>query len=130
MILYLGKSEETQPGMINLEHVYVPPDERFSPKKMSELIENSIQAAVHFIIPEAKSAIYKDPKSFCVFDEILDLYSSNRSHETERAVLLKLKNLLPADIFKQITSVSKQVPKKFTLPQIIAGDYILSNHRK
>lgn len=117
-----GKSEETQPGMINLEHVYVPPDERFSPKKMSELIENSIQAAVHFIIPEAKSAIYKDPKSFCVFDEILDLYSSNRSHETERAVLLKLKNLLPADIFKQITSVSKQVPKKFTLPQIIADD--------
>lgn len=30
---------------------YVPPDERFSPKKLSEFIENSIQAAVHFLVP-------------------------------------------------------------------------------
>lgn len=70
-------STESRPEMFYLD-AYVPPDERFSPKKLSEFIENSIQAAVHFLVPEAKTKS-QDSHSFESFNEILDLFSSNRS---------------------------------------------------
>lgn len=101
---------------------YVPPDERFSPKKLSEFIENSIQAAVHFLVPEAKTKS-QDSHSFESFNEILDLFSSNRSQVLEAEVAEKIKKLLPDGIFKKFIHASKSDPIKFPLPQIVAGDF-------
>lgn len=103
--------------------MYVPPDERVSPQKLSELISNSIQASLHFILPEAKLLFTNaSTGSFESFDEIRDLFTSSRSQVLEGWVADKLKSMLPPEIFKKITRASKENLTKFPLPQVIAGD--------
>ncbi|KAG5514887.1 hypothetical protein RHGRI_036064 [Rhododendron griersonianum] len=109
-------------GTITLD-MYVPPDERVSPQKLSELISNSIQASLHFILPEAKLLFTNaSTGSFESFDEIRDLFTSSRSQVLEGWVADKLKSMLPPEIFKKITRASKENLTKFPLPQVIAGN--------
>ncbi|PSR86298.1 Linoleate 9S-lipoxygenase 7 [Actinidia chinensis var. chinensis] len=110
---------ESQTEGIKLD-VYVPPDERLSPKKLSEIISNSIQATLHFLIPEAKSLFENDARSFESFDEIRDLFSSSRNQVLEGWVAEKVKSMVPPELYKKITHASKQNPMEFQLPQIIA----------
>ncbi|XWS36628.1 hypothetical protein CRYUN_Cryun20dG0101300 [Craigia yunnanensis] len=105
---------------INLD-TYVPPDERCSPKKLSEFIANTIQTTAHFLLPEAKSLSH-DSSSFESFDEIRDLYSDNRSQVMKGTVTEKMKKIIPAELFKEITHASKQDDIKFPLPQIIRAN--------
>uniref|UniRef100_A0A3N7G2T8 Lipoxygenase n=1 Tax=Populus trichocarpa TaxID=3694 RepID=A0A3N7G2T8_POPTR len=119
-------STESRTETINLD-IYVPPDERFSPKKLSEFISNSIQATVHFIITEADSLFKQDSSSFESFDEIHDMFSSKRSKAVEGKakdklkgkVKERLKKLVPDVLFKEITYAGKEDLAKFPLPQII-----------
>ncbi|KAL9457132.1 hypothetical protein AB3S75_006216 [Citrus x aurantiifolia] len=113
-------STESRPEKINLD-IYVPPDERFSPKKLSEFIGNSIRASLHFLIPEANSLLEKDPH-FRSFDEIRGMFSSNKSRKVEGWLTKKLQKLLPEQLFKQITRASKGDPMRFPEPQIIANN--------
>lgn len=113
-------STESRPEKINLD-IYVPPDERFSPKKLSEFIGNSIRASLHFLIPEAKSLLEKDPH-FRSFDEIRGMFSSNKSRKVEGWLTKKLQKLVPEQLLKQLTRASKGDPMKFPEPQIIASD--------
>ncbi|KAK6286742.1 hypothetical protein POUND7_012921, partial [Theobroma cacao] len=115
--LQLYSSTELDPKTINLD-TYVPPDERFSPKKLSEFIANAIQATAHFLLPEAKSLSH-DSSSFESFDEIRNLYSDNRSQVMRGTITEKMKKLVPAELIKQVTHASKQDHIKFPLPQII-----------
>ncbi|KAK9282511.1 hypothetical protein L1049_005431 [Liquidambar formosana] len=115
-------SSESQPETINLD-IYVPPDERCSPKKLSEFISNSILAIVHFLIPEAKSLFQQDHSSFKSFDEIRAMFSSNRSQAMEGWVAEKLKKLVPDELFRKITHASKGKPMKFPLPKILADEF-------
>lgn len=110
-------------GTITLD-MYVPPDERVSPHKLSELISNSIQAGLHFILPEANLLFANGSTgSFESFDEIRNLFTSIRSQVLEGWVVDKLKSMVPPEIFKKITRASKEKQKtKFPLPQVIAGD--------
>ncbi|XVE78192.1 hypothetical protein DITRI_Ditri13aG0124200 [Diplodiscus trichospermus] len=110
----------TQNETINLD-TYVPPDERCSPKKLSEFIANAIQATAHFLLPEAKSLTH-DSTSFESFNEIRDLYSDNRSPVMKGTATEKMKKLLPAELFKEISHASKQDHIKFPLPQIIRAN--------
>ncbi|XP_077227677.1 putative linoleate 9S-lipoxygenase 4 [Tasmannia lanceolata] len=112
---------ESQPSIINLD-IYVPPDERFSPKKMSEFISNSIGAIVHFLIPEAKSFFQKDRKNFESFDQLYEMYSHDRRNVIDSWTADKLKNLVPDRLFREIVKLSKRNPRKFPLPQIIAKE--------
>lgn len=110
--------------------IYVPPDERFSPKKLSEFLSNSIQATVHFIIPEAKSLFKQDSSSFESFDEIHDMFSSKGGQAVEGKVREKskgkvrekLKKLVPNVLFKEINYAGKEDLLKFPLPQIVTGN--------
>ncbi|KAJ6401580.1 hypothetical protein OIU84_016889 [Salix udensis] len=127
-------SAESRTETINLD-IYVPPDERFSPKKLSEFISNSIQATVHFIIPEAKSLFKQDSSSFESFDEIHDMFSSKGGQAVEGKVREKLKGkvreklkgkvseklkkLVPNVLFKEINYAGKEDLLKFPLPQIV-----------
>ncbi|CAK7349233.1 unnamed protein product [Dovyalis caffra] len=135
-------STESQTQTISLD-IYVPPDERFSPKKLSEFTSNSIQATLHFVIADAKSLFKQDSRSFESFDEIRDMFSSKRSQAVEGKVKEKLKGkvkeklkgkvkeklkgkvkeklkkLVPYEHFKKITYASKEDLMKFPLPQII-----------
>lgn len=127
--LHIEPSTESRTETINLD-IYVPPDERFSPKKLSEFISNSIQATVHFIITEADSLFKQDSSSFESFDEIHDMFSSKRSNAVEGKakdklkgkVKERLKKLVPDVLFKEITYAGKEDLAKFPLPQIIRGN--------
>ncbi|OMP07928.1 Lipoxygenase [Corchorus olitorius] len=107
----------TKNGSINLD-TYVPPDERFSPKKLSEFIANVIQATAHFLLYEAKSSS-RDSSSFESFDEIRDLYSENRSQVKKGQVREKMKKLLPNELLKQVSHASIEDHIKFPLPHVI-----------
>ncbi|XP_010268333.1 PREDICTED: linoleate 9S-lipoxygenase 2-like [Nelumbo nucifera] len=115
---------ESRPELRGLLDVYVPPDERFSPRKMSEFIGNSIQAIVNFILPEAKNLFHQDFGSFESFAQLMDLYSSNRHLLVEGWVKEGMKTLLPQDFVKEINHASKENPRKFPLPQIIQGNQL------
>ncbi|KAE8730561.1 putative Calmodulin [Hibiscus syriacus] len=82
--------------------IYVPADERCSPKKLSEFIANVIQATAHFLLPEAKSSSH-DSSSFESFDEIRELYSDNRGKVIRGASVMK--KVIPAELFKELTNL-------------------------
>ncbi|XP_068666574.1 linoleate 9S-lipoxygenase 6-like [Aristolochia californica] len=111
---------ESRPEIISLDF-YVPPDERFSPKKQSKFISKSVQAIVQFLIPEAKS-LFEESNSFQSFDEIFEIFEGNRNHVVGGSMIEKLEAVLPKQLFGRITHESrKENPTKFPLPQIIAA---------
>lgn len=116
------RATETRNRLINLDF-YVPPDDRFSPIKLSEFITNSLQAILHFVNPELKSLIQGNVINFASFDQIKkDLYQSERSRVLEGIVMEKLKAFLPEDLLKEFKKAIKENPIKFPIPQVIAAD--------
>ncbi|RRT84554.1 hypothetical protein B296_00004079, partial [Ensete ventricosum] len=115
---------KTRKKLINLDF-YVPPDDRFSPVKLSEFISNSIRAIVHFVIPEVKSVFEGSIRNFESFGQMRkDLYSSHRRSILEGVVMEKLKALLPEEFIKEVVRVVKENPLKFPIPEVIAGEPI------
>lgn len=104
---------ESRPCTTNLD-IYVPLDERVSPKKKSEFISNSIQGALHFLILEGKGSKHLES-----FDEIDAMFSANESLVIEGSLKEKLKAMVPDEFYKT-HAIKKTL--KFPLPQIIAGD--------
>ncbi|XP_008791769.1 probable linoleate 9S-lipoxygenase 4 [Phoenix dactylifera] len=116
------RATETRNKIINLDF-YVPPDEHFSPIKLSEFIWNSIQAVVHFVIPELKSFFQRDLLNFESFAQIKkDLYHGEHNRVIEGFVMQKLKDFLPQDLYHKVSKVIKENPIKFPVPQVIATD--------
>ncbi|KAL5562222.1 hypothetical protein UlMin_031969 [Ulmus minor] len=112
---------ESRPDMISLD-IFVPPDERFSSKKLSDFISSSAQAAVYCLSHEAKQLFEQESDDYNSFDEVHNMFSGNRSRsqEVEGWIAEKLKNVLPAKLFKEVADVNKKNPQKFPIPQIIA----------
>ncbi|XP_031248430.1 probable linoleate 9S-lipoxygenase 5 [Pistacia vera] len=98
--------------------VYVPPDERFSPKKLSEFTGNAIQAIVHFVIPEAKSLLLPEDSSFQSFREIKELFTREKGQKVEEGLIEKLRKVMPEHLVKKITHASKGGTMKFPMPSI------------
>ncbi|KAL0921117.1 hypothetical protein M5K25_008154 [Dendrobium thyrsiflorum] len=124
----LDHQTEQRHKIINLDF-YVPPDERFSPTKLSEFISSSIQAVIHFVLPELTSLLKgSNIINFESFDQISkDLYTrrniQSRRANVERIILEKLKEFLPEDIFKEVIKIAKHSPTiKFPIPQVIEVD--------
>ncbi|KAK4492162.1 hypothetical protein RD792_002959 [Penstemon davidsonii] len=118
-----SSSHETRSpgGWFNIDF-YVPPDECFSQKKMSEFMLNIIRAAMQFVIPETRSSkIEGKSNHFESFDQIHRLFTSNRGHEIEEWVVKLLKQKMPKDLFKRIEHVLRENTVKLPLPQKIAG---------
>ncbi|XP_058094148.1 linoleate 9S-lipoxygenase A-like [Magnolia sinica] len=109
---------EGRPTIINLD-IYIPPDERFSPSKMSEFLSNSIQAIEHFLIPETKALSQQD-SGFESFDQLHDMFSGSAALDNWMEV--KLKNLVSDKVYREIVRASKlrESCMKFPLPQIMA----------
>lgn len=108
--------------MVSIDNIYVPPDERLSSKKLFEVISNSIQAAVPFLVHGAKSFFEPGSSGFESFDEMSYMFSSNRSLIVEEWISEKLMNALPPKLLKEITYERIKAPFKSPCPQIIAGD--------
>ncbi|KAG6479283.1 hypothetical protein ZIOFF_062746 [Zingiber officinale] len=113
---------ESRSEIINLDF-YVPPDDRFSPTKLSEFISNSIRAVVHFVVPEVKSVFEGAVKNFESFEQMSkDLYTAHRKPVAETMVMGRLKALVPKELHDEIGRVMKENPFKFPIPQVIAAD--------
>ncbi|MQL85416.1 hypothetical protein Taro_017933 [Colocasia esculenta] len=99
---------ESRPGILDLD-IYVPPDERFSPKKLFEFIKVSAHAIVHFLVPELKSLLEKDHANFQSFQQMMeDLYSEGRHRSMETWVVDHLSNCLPHAVLHEAARESKK----------------------
>lgn len=116
----LTKMQPDKMTSLDLADTYVPPDEKFIPKKLSELISNLIQAIAHFIIPETNSLFEQDSAtSFETFDELRDLYAGNKNSQVlEGLAARKLRSLVPNEqLYKMIIDASKDHSVRFPIPR-------------
>ncbi|KAE8038087.1 hypothetical protein FH972_010630 [Carpinus fangiana] len=111
---------ESRPEKGKLD-IYVPSDEQLSPKKLSELISNAVQATVHFLIPQT---VQKGSRSFSSFEETSSIFSGKRSQVVEKWVKETLKKMVPDKLYKEVIHASKKTPLKLPLPQIIAENQL------
>ncbi|KAK1290588.1 putative linoleate 9S-lipoxygenase 5 [Acorus calamus] len=110
---------ESRRGFVDLS-LYVPPDDRFSPNKMSDFILESVKAILHFVVPEVKSLFNSNHGNFESFDQIIGLYEEERrTSDSENWLIKHLQPLLPKELFDVAIRASKANHLKFPLPQVI-----------
>ena len=112
---------ETRKHMINLDF-YIPPDERFSPTKLAEVLTLAVQAVTHFVLPESKAQFHGNINSFRSWFEQLkgDLYRKPQQPVVDGQVMDKLKTSVPSHkTYKQVSKMVKETPVKFPIPQVI-----------
>ncbi|RDX63857.1 Linoleate 9S-lipoxygenase 5, chloroplastic, partial [Mucuna pruriens] len=114
-----GPSSESRPQPMNFD-IYVPSDERFGPNKLKELKSNCVHAMVHFLSPKAELLPQRSSSSFQSFEEILDMFSSNRNQTIEGWMRDNLKKLIPVEHFKEITHAIKENRQQLPIPQLIS----------
>ncbi|XP_061376036.1 linoleate 9S-lipoxygenase 6-like [Gastrolobium bilobum] len=114
-----GQSTEGRPQAMNFD-IYVPSDERFSPNKLKDHKSNCIHAMAHFQSPKEESLPQRSSSSFQSFEEILDMFSSNKNQTIEAWIIDKLKKMVPVEHLKEITHAIKENRQKFPIPQIIS----------
>lgn len=102
--------------------IYLPSDERFSQQKLSEFTTNAVRAAFHFVLPEAGAIFNQETSHFENFNQIHELFLSNRSESVDEGLVKRLKQELDDDIFKKVKQVMKEKSVKFQLPRIVAGN--------
>ncbi|XP_066358952.1 linoleate 9S-lipoxygenase 6-like [Miscanthus floridulus] len=111
---------ETRKHMINLDF-YIPPDERFSPTKLAEVLTLAVQAVTHFVLPESKALFHGNINSFRSFEQLKgDLYRKPQQPVVDGQVMDKLKTSVPSHkTYKQVSKMVKETPVNFPIPQVI-----------
>ncbi|KAJ1274252.1 hypothetical protein BS78_05G048000 [Paspalum vaginatum] len=100
---------EARKHTINLDF-YIPPDERFNPTKLAEVLTLAVQAVTHFVIPGVKALFQGNIKNFKSFEQLKrDLYSKPQQPVVEGVVMDQLNTSVP----------SHKTPVKFPIPQVI-----------
>ncbi|KAL6619995.1 hypothetical protein ACP70R_035134 [Stipagrostis hirtigluma subsp. patula] len=114
---------ETRKHLINLDF-YIPPDERFSPTKLAEVLTLAVQAVTHFVVPEAKALFQGSINNFRSFEQLRkDMYMKPPQPAVEGVVMDRLKSSVPSHkTFKQVSKMVKDTPVKFPIPQVIEYD--------
>ncbi|KAM0903299.1 hypothetical protein ACQ4PT_018733 [Festuca glaucescens] len=112
---------ETRKHLINLDF-YIPPDERFSPGKLAEVLTLGVQAVTHFVVPEMKTMIQGNNfKSIELLTR--DLYTKPSQPAADGEVMEQLKTSVPSKkTYKQVAKNVKDNPVKFPIPQVIQHD--------
>jgi lipoxygenase len=120
---------ETRKHLINLDF-YIPPDERFSPTKLAEVLALAVQAVTHFVVPESNALFHGNVNSFRSFDQLKDdLYGRRPPVAVDGQVMDKLKTSVPSHkTYKQVSKMVKETPVKFPIPQVIERTYIHTLH--
>ncbi|XP_021302192.1 probable linoleate 9S-lipoxygenase 5 isoform X2 [Sorghum bicolor] len=122
-----GVTETRSKRMINLDF-YVPPDERFSPTKLAEVLTLAVQAVTHFVVPESKALLRANlVNSFRSFQQLRgDLYSRRSPRQpvaVDAQVMDRLKASLPSrKTYMQVSKMVKETPVMFPIPQVIEGE--------
>ncbi|XP_040380210.1 probable linoleate 9S-lipoxygenase 5 [Oryza brachyantha] len=118
-----GVTETRRHKLINLDY-YIPPDERFSPGKLAEVLAMGVQAVTHFVVPEARAIFHGDVVNFKSLDQLRgDLYSKPPQPAADGRVMDELKSAVPSHkTYKQVAKMVKDTPVKFPIPQVIQHD--------
>jgi lipoxygenase len=118
-----GVTETRKHKLINLDY-YIPPDERFSPGKLAEVLAMGVQAVTHFVIPEARSIFHGDVVNFKSTEQLrADLYGKPPQPAADARVMDELKSSVPSHkTYKQVSRIVKDNPAKFPTPQVIHYD--------
>ncbi|KAF0926379.1 hypothetical protein E2562_023092 [Oryza meyeriana var. granulata] len=118
-----GVTETRKHKLINLDF-YIPPDERFSPGKLAEVLAMGVQAVTHFVVPEARSIFHGDVVNFKSLDQLRgDLYGKPPQPAADVRVMDELKSSVPSQkTYKQVSKMVKETPVKFPTPQVIQHD--------
>lgn len=113
---------ETRKHMINLDF-YIPPDERFSPGKLAEVLTLAVQAVTHFVVPEVRTLVHGN--DFRSMEQLRnDLYSKPAQPAVDGEVLEQLKSSVPSHkTYKKVAKAVKENPVKFPTPQVIQHDH-------
>lgn len=119
-----GVTETRKHKLINLDY-YIPPDERFSPGKLAEVLAMGVQAVTHFVIPEARSIFHGDVVNFKSTEQLrADLYGKPPQPAADARVMDELKSSVPSHkTYKQVSRIVKDNPAKFPTPQVIHCTY-------
>jgi lipoxygenase len=114
---------ETRKHVINLDF-YIPPDERFSPGKLAEVLTLGVQAVTHFVVPEMKTLIQGN--NFKSMEQLTrDLYSKPSQPAVDGEVMERLKTSVPSNkTYKQVAKNVKENPVKFPTPQVIQRELL------
>ncbi|TVU18650.1 hypothetical protein EJB05_34759 [Eragrostis curvula] len=108
---------ETRKHVINLDF-YIPPDERFSPTKLAEVLTLAVQAVTHFVVPETKALLHGDAvNSFKSVEQLRrDLYGKATPEKpqppaVDGMVMDKLRDSVPSHkTYKQVNKMVKETP--------------------
>lgn len=103
-------------------NLYVPPDEQFSQKKLTEVTSNVVRAAMHFVMPETRSIVNNKSRNFESFDQIHRLFTGDRGLLVDKKLVTLLKHKLPDDLFKKVKLAMDKKPVEFPLPRIATGN--------
>lgn len=112
---------ENARGMFKIDSC-IPPDERFSPQKLSEFAKKVIQATLHFVVSQRGSVSREETNQFNSFNEIKELFSGKKSQGVEEWMIKKLEAHLPKEIFKEIGQGIKDYTTKFPMMELFAGN--------
>ncbi|KAL6865003.1 hypothetical protein ACP4OV_016154 [Aristida adscensionis] len=114
---------ETRKHAINLDF-YIPPDERFSPTKLAEVLTLAVQAVTHFVVPEARALFQGSVSNFRSLEQLRkDMYMKPPHATVEGVVMDRLKASVPSPkTYKQVAKMVKDTPIKFPIPQVIEYD--------
>lgn len=80
---------------------------------------------VHFLSPKAELLPRRNSANFQSFEELLDMFSSNRNQKIEGWMRDNLKKLIPVEHLKEINHAMKENHGQLPIPQIISGKKIL-----
>ncbi|KFK39529.1 hypothetical protein AALP_AA3G256200 [Arabis alpina] len=98
--------------------IYVPRDEQFSPVKFSEFLTSTLKSVTQVLAPEIVAVFDKTINEFDSFEDVYNLYDSGIKHGNGHTDS-KLRDVMPPEMFREISRNNKKGILKFPLPAVI-----------
>ncbi|KAF3784584.1 Arachidonate 12-lipoxygenase 12S-type [Nymphaea thermarum] len=107
--------------VLNCLHIYVPRDERFGQRKMSDFLASASKSIVQVLVAESKALFDKTRNEFDTFQDVFNLYEGGIKLPDSPA-LKKVKDKIPLEIIKKLVPSDGEQLLKFLMPQVIKHD--------
>ncbi|KAF3784586.1 putative linoleate 9S-lipoxygenase 5 [Nymphaea thermarum] len=102
-------------------NIYVPRDERFGQRKMSDVLASASKSIVQVLVAESKALFDKTPNEFDTFQDVFNLYEGGIKLPDSPA-LDKVKDMIPLEMIKELVRSDGEQLLKFPMPQVIQHD--------
>ncbi|XP_031499214.1 probable linoleate 9S-lipoxygenase 5 [Nymphaea colorata] len=112
---------ESRLSVLNCLDIYVPRDERFGQRKMSDFLASASKSIVQILVPESKALFDKTPDEFDTFQDVFNLYEGGIKLPDSPA-LNKVKDMIPLEMIKELVRSDGEQLLKFPMPRVIKHD--------